>query len=518
MRLWISILTAALAWGQNADPGDWLTYGKNLQGWRYSELSQIDVKNVAQLVPQWIYQTGVAGKFETSPLVFDRQMFFTGPSNHAFALDLLTGRPVWHYAKPVPKGLSLCCGQPNRGFARQGDRLYKVNLESTLVALDVKTGAVIWETPIGDTKKGYTTTVAPLVAKNLVIVGVAGAEFGVRGFIDAFHAETGKHVWRFYTVAGPEDPAGMKTWGGDSWKQGGASIWVTGTYDPELNLTYWGTGNPGPDMYGDDRPGDNLYSCAVVALDLDTGKLKWHYQFTPHDVHDWDAIADPVLVDLNIKGAKVKGLIQANRNGFFYALDRTNGKLLAAKAYTKVTWADGIGPNGRPILIAGQDPTEDGNKSCPGLGGGHNWQATTYSPQTGMYYFPTTEGCQIYYKTKQEFMVGAWYQGSTVSPLPTEPATGAVVAVDPATGDTKWRYLTVSPPSSGLLSTAGGLVFSGDREGYFTALDAHNGKVLWKFQTGGPIGAPPISYSLDGRQYIAVAAGSSMFSFALPQR
>ncbi|MGH9659039.1 MAG: pyrroloquinoline quinone-dependent dehydrogenase, partial [Bryobacteraceae bacterium] len=348
------------------DPATWLTYGKNYYGWRYVELDQINASNVARLTPKWIFQTGVPGKFETTPLVFDRMMYITGASNHAWALDLLTGRPIWHYSRPVPPGLSVCCGQVNRGFAVLGDRLYKVDLEAKLLAIDAKTGSVIWETQIDDTKKGYSTTVAPLVAKNLVMVGVAGAEFGVRGFVDAYDATTGKRVWRFWTVAGPEDPGG-NTWGGDSWKRGGGSTWITGTYDPELNLTYWGTGNPGPDMNGDDRPGDNLYTCAVVALDVATGKRKWHFQMTPHDVHDWDAIADPVIMDLTVGGKKVKAVVQANRNGFFYAMDRTTGKLLAAKPFTKVTWADGIGPDGRPNLIAGQDPTEEGNPSCPGI-------------------------------------------------------------------------------------------------------------------------------------------------------
>jgi alcohol dehydrogenase (cytochrome c) len=496
------------------DQTTWLSYGKNYAGWRYADIDQIDRSNVARLAPQWVFQSNVAGKFETTPLVHGGLMFVTAPSNIAFALDLASGKSLWRYAKNVPRGVNVCCGQVNRGFAIAGDRLYKVNLESTLVALDAKTGTTIWETSIDDIKKGYTATVAPLVAKNLVLVGIAGAEFGVRGFIDAYDTNTGKRVWRFWTVPGPDDPGG-KTWSGDSWKRGGGSIWITGTYDPELNLTYWGTGNPGPDMYGDDRLGDNLYTCAVVALDIDTGKLKWHYQFTPHDVHDWDAIADPVLIDLNVNGRTVKGLVQANRNGFFYAMDRASGKLLATKPYTKVTWADSIGPDGRPRLIAGHDPTEEGNKTCPGIGGGHNWQATTYSPKTGLYYFPTTDGCHLYFKTKQEYIEGMWYQGSTTAAIPTEPTTGSILAVNPATGDIRWKFELVSPPTSGLLSTAGGLVFAGDAQGYFFALDAVTGKVLWKFQTGGTVGAPPISYLYNGKQYIAIAAGQSLITFTL---
>ena len=510
-------ITAQKLLNAQSDNAAWLTYGRNYAGWRYSDLRQINASNVAQLAPQWQFQTGVFGKMEAPPLVYDRMMYVTAPTNHAFALDLLTGRQIWHYYQALPRGVSICCGQVNRGFAVLGNRLFKVNLEAKLLALDPKTGEVIWETEIDSVKKGYSATVAPLAAKNLVLVGVAGAEYGVRAFIDAYDADTGKRAWRFWTVPGPGEP-GNETWSGDSWQRGGGSTWVTGTYDPELNLTYWGTGNPGPDWNGDVRPGDNLYTDSVVALDVDTGKLKWHFQFTPHDVHDWDAISDLPLVDLTMKGQKVKAVIQANRNGYYYVLDRATGKFLLARPYTKITWADGIDAQGRPILIAGQDPTGEGAKSCPSVGGGHNWQATTYSPQTGFYYFTTTEGCQIYYKNFQEFREGQLYTGSTGAPILMDPNTGAVIAVDPATGDTKWKFETITPPTSGLLSTAGGLVFGGDREGYFFALDARSGKVLWKFQTGGTVIAPPITYLFEGRQYVAVASGSAMMTFALPAR
>jgi alcohol dehydrogenase (cytochrome c) len=269
-------------------------------------------------------------------------------------------------------------------------------------------------------------------------------------------------------------------------------------------------------MDGDVRRGDNLYSCSVVALDADTGALKWHYQFTPHDVHDWDAISDPVVVDLPLEGRKVKALIQANRNGFFYALDRTNGKVLKARPYTKVTWAEKIGTDGRPVLVPDQEPSEEGKYACPGLGGGHNWHATAFSQQTGLYYFSSSENCELFFKTTQDFRAGEWYQASTVEHAPNEHGTGAILAVDPATGETKWRFDMVSAPSAGLLATAGGLVFSGDQQGYLIAFDARSGRVLWKFQTGGAIDAPPITYALAGKQYVAVAAGSAMLAFALP--
>jgi len=497
------------------DGATWLTYGKNYAGWRYADLAGINRSNIAKLALHWVYQTGVTGKFETTPLFFGRLLYATGAANHAYAVDALTGRPIWHYQKQVPPELNLCCGQVNRGFAALGDKLFKVNLDAKLVALDAKTGSQVWETTIDDFKKGYSETVAPLVVKNLVLVGVAGAEFGVRGFIDAYDAGTGKRVWRFWTVAAAGEPGG-NSWAGDAWKRGGGSTWITGTYDPELNLVYWGTGNPGPDLNGDDRLGDNLYTCSLVALDADTGKLKWHYQFTPHDVHDWDAVADPALVDLKIQGKAVKAVVHANRNGFFYALDRATGKLLVAKSYTKVSWSDGIGADGRPHLIAGQAPTEEGNRSCPSMGGGHNWQATAYSPRTGLYYFTSTDGCQIYYKTKQDFIEGEWFQGSTTGGISGEPTSGSILAVNPASGETKWRMATVTPPTSGLLATAGGLIFAGDREGYLIALDADTGKPLWKFQTGGVVIAPPITYSMDGKQYVVVAAGASLMAFALP--
>ena len=512
MKPWLGLLLMCSAFGQ--DTG-WTTYGLNLAGSRFSELKQIDAHDVARLAPAWIFQSGLPGSMETTPLVEGGLMYITGPSNHAYALDVRTGKAMWHYSKTPPKGLGLCCGEVNRGFAISGNRLLKVNIEDHLVALDKTTGTVLWETEIADHKKGYTGTVAPIVVNNRVIVGTAGAEFGIRGFVDAYDVETGKRVWRFYTVAGPGEPGG-DTWSTrNSWERGGGSTWVTGTYDRELNLTYWGTGNPGPDMNGELRPGDNLYTCSVVALDADTGKLKWHFQFTPHDTHDWDAVSDPVLADLEIHGRKVKALIQANRNGFFYALDRTNGKMLVAKSYTKVSWASEIGADGRPKLVAGQEPSEEGTKVCPGLGGGHNWQATAYSPQSGLFYFGSTDGCQLYYKTRHDAIEGQWYQLSTVDQAKGESMTGSVVAIDPRTGEAKWRYEMLGAPSAGMLATAGWLVFTGDHFGYLIAIDARTGKVVWKFQTGATIMAPPVTYTFEGRQYIAVASGGSIIAFCL---
>ncbi|MBI3209501.1 MAG: PQQ-dependent dehydrogenase, methanol/ethanol family [Candidatus Solibacter usitatus] len=510
------VVFASMAFGQVKD-ADWLTYGKNLSGWRYSELDQIKTTNVKSLALEWVFQTNILGKQETTPLVKGNVMYVTGPENSAFALDLTTGRQIWKYSKNMPPGVNACCGLVNRGFAMQGDVLFKVNIESTLVALDSKTGSVIWESTIDDYKKGYTATVAPIVVKDKVIIGIAGAEFGTRCFIDAYDVKTGKRVWRFWTVPGPGEFGG-ESWpkDGKAYERGGGSTWVTGTYDPELNLIYWGTGNPGPDMNGDVRPGDNLFTCSIVALDADTGQRKWHFQFTPHDVHDWDATEDPVLLDIDQNGKKVKAVVMANRNGFYYALDRATGKLLTGKPYTEVSWAKGLDANGRPILVPGQDPTPTGNKACPGGGGGHNWQPTAYSPQTNLYYFSSTDGCHTYYMTNQEYLEGQWYQASTFTGEGLFPK-GSIVAVNPATGDVQWRWKMVSPPSGGMLATAGGLVFSGDSFGYFFALDAKTGKPLWNKQLGGTVINAPMTWARAGRQFVTVAAGGAFFTFALPK-
>jgi alcohol dehydrogenase (cytochrome c) len=494
----------------------WKSYGGGHNSWRYSELAEINASNVAKLTPQWIFQTN-AGKLEGVPLVFGGMMYATGSANEAFAIDLLTGQQVWRYRKTLPPGTMGCCGTPNRGFAVSGDRLFKVNYEGTLVALDAKSGATLWEADVDDYKKGYSLTVAPQIVKDKIIIGNAGAEFGTRGFIDAFSISTGERLWRFHTTAGPEDPKAMATWSGDSWKRGGGSAWVTGSYDPELNTIYWGTGNPGPDMVGDVRLGDNLYTCSLVALDPDTGKLKWHYQFTPHDVHDYDAAEDLPLVDLEIGGRKVKAVIQADRNGLFYALDRTNGELLVAKPYTTVTWMTGMDPQGRPIRNTTLAPTFEGNIACPGLPGGHNWWPTTYSPASGLYYFGSRDGCQVFFRRDADFVEGQWYQLGHTNDVPGEYEVGSTIAIDPASGEIKWRYEMTEPPAGGFLSTAGNLLFVGDRDGYFIAFNAKTGEVLWKFQTGGQsISAGAVTYRFRGKQYIAVAAGGSIMTFGLP--
>ena len=512
----LAIFAVFAVQGLVAQDTTWTSYGGGHNSWRYSDLSDINTSNVAKLSPQWIFQSN-SQRLQTVPLVLGGLMYATGSQNAAFALDLVTGKQMWRYEKRIPEGTMGCCGTPNRGFAVSGDKLFKVNYEGVLVALDAKSGATLWETQVANYKAGYSLTVAPQVVKDKVIIGNAGAEFGTRGFVDAYSIVTGERLWRFNTTAGPEDPKAMATWSGDSWKRGGGSTWVTGSYDPETDTIFWGTGNPGPDMVGDVREGDNLYTCSLVAIDPNTGKLKWHYQFTPHDVHDYDASEDLPLVDLKIGGKTVKAVIQANRNGVFYTLDRTNGKVLVAKPYTKVDWMTGMDANGRPIMVAKKEPTKEGNLACPGLPGGHNWWPTTYSPQTGLYYFSSRDGCQIFYRHDAEYKEGQWYQLSNPRGVPGEVAAGSINAVDPTTGETRWRIETTNPPSGGFLTTGGGLLFIGDRDGYFIAIDAKTGKVLWKFQTGQGISAGAVSYKFRGKQYIAVAAGSNIITFALPE-
>ena len=515
MRMFL-VLCILAAQTLAAEDTSWTSYGGAHNSWRYSELAEINDSNVAKLTPQWIYQTS-ASRLQVVPLIIDGVMYATGTDNAAYAIDLLTGQELWRYSKTLPPGTMGCCGTPNRGFAVSGDRLFKVNYEGTLVALDIHTGDVLWETEVANYKVGYSLTVAPQVVKDKVIIGNAGAEFGTRGFVDAYSVTTGERIWRFHTTAGPEDPEGMKTWSGDSWKRGGGSTWVTGSYDPELNLVYWGTGNPGPDMVGDVRLGDNLYTCSLVAIDADTGKLRWHYQFTPHDLWDYDAAEDLPLVDLNINGKTVKAVIQANRNGLFYALDRATGELLVAKPYTEVTWMTGMDDKGRPIRADGKEPTHEGNVVCPGLPGGHNWWPTTYSPGTGLYYFSSRGGCQTYFRRDAPYVEGQWYQLGHTRNVPEEELEGSVIAIDPATGDIKWEYKTTQPPVGGFLTTAGNLLFVGDRNGYFIAFDAKTGKVLWNFQTGGrSVTAGAVTYRFRGKQYVAVAAGTSIMAFALP--
>jgi alcohol dehydrogenase (cytochrome c) len=496
------------------EPANWLMYSGNYRSYRHSRLDQITSSNVNRLRPKWILQMRTNHKVETTPLVVDSVMYLTSPPNEVIALDTETGRRLWTYRYKMPDRVYACCGQVNRGLAILGDRLFMATLDAKLVALDAKSGRLLWQTEMADYKTGYAGTVAPLVAKDKVIVGIAGGEYGIRGFIDAYSAATGERLWRFYTIPGPGEP-NFGTWAGDSWKSGGAPAWVTGAYDPELNLTYWGTGNPGPDWNGDQRAGDNLYSDSLLALDVDTGKLKWYFQFTPHDVHDWDATEVPVLVDTMFRGQQRKLVLHANRNGFFYVLDRRNGEFLLAKPYVKQTWAKEMDDRGRPIRLPNTFPNIEGVAVWPGVTGGMNWYSPSYSPITGLLYVAAQEEGNIYFKTEADYKPGSWFAGGGGKSIPAEPGYGAIRAIAPENGAIKWEYRLVSPPWAGLLSTAGNLVFGGTTEGNFFALDARTGKHLWYFYTGGFIVSNPISYLSNGKQQVAIAAGDTLIAFAL---
>jgi alcohol dehydrogenase (cytochrome c) len=497
------------------NPSNWLTYSGDYSGQRHSPLTQITPANVQRLAVQWLFQTGVAGKFEATPLVADGIMYVTGPENHAWAIDARTGRPIWHYRRALPDGLNICCGRVNRGLAILGTRLFMTTLDAHVIALDTRTGNVLWDSVIEDHRKGYSATVAPLVVKNKVVVGIAGAEYGVRGLIDAFDAESGKRAWRFWTVPAKGEPGG-DTWAGDSWMHGGGSTWVTGSYDPELNLIYWGTGNPSPDSFGDVRKGDNLYTDSVVALDADTGTLRWHYQFTPHDVHDWDAVQVPVLADLELGGVKRKVLMTANRNGFFYTLDRTDGKLLVARPFVTTTWAKEIGRDGRPILLPPNHVGPEGTITCPDVAGGTNYVSPAFNPATGLFYVAAREVCAKYYAFPQAFIERHVYWGGAYEEIPGEPGYGALRAIDPLTGTRKWEFKYVKQSWGGVLTTASGLVFAGEQDGHVMAFDARTGRNLWYLPTGAALNAAPMTFMLNGRQYVVVASGGTLIALALP--
>src|SRR5215469_6083144 len=517
--------------GADKEPQNWLTYSGTTLSQRYSRLSEITPQNVKNLQLQWIYQAASLEKFEATPLVVNGTLYTVQAPNDIIALDAATGRTFWNFSyKPSPKARP-CCGHINRGLAILGNTLFMGTVDAHLIAVDAKSGHMIWDTTVAKAESGYALTHAPLVVKDKVIVGTAGGEFGIRGFLAAYDVRTGKEVWRFYTVAGPGEP-GHETWGGDSWKTGGASIWVTGSYDPELNLTYWGTGNPGPDWNGDPRPGDNLYSDSVVALDADTGKLKWYYQFSPHDEFDHDSVQVPLLTDMEWPdGAGQKRLrklmLWANRNGLFYVLDRATGQFLSGKPFVEVNWMNGFDEKGRPIRVPGKIPTVEGTAIYPGSEGATNWYSPSYSPRTGLFYVSAWAAyASVFYRVPVNYTEGRVYAGGwPKSYVPDGRAAenlrkdnegyGAVRAIDPLTGQRRWEFKMNDVTDAGILTTASDLLFSGGREGYFFALDARNGKLLWKATLGGVVASAPMSYSVKGRQYISVAAGHSLFSFAL---
>jgi len=510
-------------------PQDWLSYSGSYLSQRYSPLDQITPANVGTLEQKWIFQARSLEKFEATPLVVDGIMYTVQAPNDIVALDAATGRIYWIYSySPAPQA-RLCCGRVNRGLAILGDTLFMGTIDAHIVAVDAKNGHLLWNTKVASPEAGYAITHAPLVVKDKVIVGTAGGEYGIRGFLAAFDIHTGKQVWRFNNVPGPGEK-GHETWSGDSWKHGAASVWMTGSYDPDSNLTYWGIGNPGPDWNADMRLGDNLYSDCVVALDADTGTLKWYFQFTPHDDFDFDAVQVPVLADIDWKGARRRALLWANRNGFFYVLDRTTGEFLRGAPFAKVTWAKGLDERGRPMRAANMVPTADGTKIFPGNQGATNWYSPSYSPHTGLFYIPTWDNYySVYVKEKIEFNEGRLFAGPLPkSPVPLirppqvgsrkeEDGYGAIRAFDPQTGERKWEYKMTDVTDSGILTTASDLLFTGGREGYFMAMNARDGELLWKTVVGGQVSAGPMSYSVNGKQYVAISAGNSLFVYGLRQ-
>ncbi|HYM10534.1 MAG TPA: PQQ-dependent dehydrogenase, methanol/ethanol family, partial [Bryobacterales bacterium] len=446
------------------EPQNWLTYWGSYQGRHYSALPQINTSNVWQLRADWAYQIPGGGPLEATPLVVDGVLYTTGPSGYVCALDARSGRLLWQYTWRKKTTNPYDNAKVNRGVAMLGNRVFFTTTDAYLVALDARTGLPLWETQMADVKDGYSATQAPLALKDRIISGISGAEFGVRAHVDAYDPATGKRLWRFWSIPGPGE-VGNNTWSGDSWKRGGASTWMTGTYDPEANVLYWGIGNPGPDLNGDVRKGDNLFSCSVVALDPETGKYKWHFQFTPHDTHDWDATETPMLVDRTFRGETRKLMLHADRNAFFYVLDRTSGQFLLGKPFARQTWAKGLDDSGRPMLASNQDPTPEGNVSYPSMWGATNWMAPSYNPATGWLYIAFREFPDRYYKQEQEYKMGRAYVGGKTTP-PEEREWGGVKAINPETGNIEWEYkFHLGTLSAGVLSTGGGVVFAASREG-----------------------------------------------------
>ncbi len=495
---------------------EWLMYGRDYRNQRFSPLAQITPANVKQLQPVWAFSTG--GQFaglEATPLYRDGVLYISADYSRVFAIDARTGSRLWSFEPEYPDGLEakLCCGPVNRGVALKGDLVYVNTLDAKLYALSRKDGSVAWQQTIGDWKEAITATGAPLVVKDEVIVGIDGGEYGVRGYITAYDARTGEQRWRTYTIPGPGEP-GNDTWPGDTWQHGGAATWQPGAYDAATDTLFWGTGNPGP-WNSDLRKGDNLWSSSPLALDPDTGKIKWGYQYTPNDAWDYDGNNGTILLDTTIDGRPVKAAVQSNRNGFFYVLDRTNGEFVyAVPTVEGINWTKGLDPKtGRPEVDESKRPQSGGPKVepiVPGLEGGTNWFPMAYNPNLGNVYFATNHWAMAltgWAAEKVDYVAGDPYMGVDYQMYRLGDNIGAVKAFDVAKKTFVWSTPSPLPLFSGLLATQGGLVFTGDQQGFVQALDGKTGEVLWKFQTGSGINASPISYELDGAQYIAILSG-----------
>jgi alcohol dehydrogenase (cytochrome c) len=502
---------AKLPFDLRPSEGSWPSYNGDYTGRRYASLKQITPENIQALRAQWVFHSPNSNRLEVTPLVVNGTMFVTS-ANDAFALDARTGRELWHFKRPISEGLiDDASAHHSRGAAIWGARLYIETDNAHLLCLDAQSGSLLWDAPYAEGNKNYGATSVPLVVKDKVLVGTSGGDDGVRGFLAAFDAETGKEAWRFWTIPGPGE-FGSSSWPGDMYLRGGGTTWMPGTYDPDLNTIYWTTGNPAPDFDGAPRPGDDLYTDCVLALDPDSGKLKWHFQFTPHDLYDYDATQTPVLID-----TPRKLLVQANRNGFVYVLDRTNGNFLSATPFVKkLNWATGIDKQGRPIRSKVM-PSKEGTVVCPDMTGATNWFSPSYNPDTRLLYFMALENCQKYLLDPQEFAEGKAFYATGAKKIPGERGQKILTAFNPESAQFAWRYPQAGEGNSwaGTMTTAGGVVFFGNDSEGFEAVDAKAGKPLWRFQTGQSLRASPMSYSVDGNQYVAIAAGSDIFSFAL---
>ena len=516
------------------EPQNWLTYGGGYASQRYSLLTQLNPTNAKDLKLKWVYRPKYLEKMEATPLVVDG-VLYTVQNSEVAAIDAATGRIFWtfHYAVPPESNQYVMVV---KGLAIAGDTLFWATYDGHLIAIDAKAGTAIWNKKLVDWHQGYQLNVAPLVVKDKLILGPATNEEGANCWVAAYDIKTGNELWRFYTAPISEDDPAAKTWFGDTWKHGGSPIWVTGSYDPETNLTFWGTGNPNPGWNGDKRPGDDLYSDCIVAVDADTGKLKWHYQFTPHDEYDWDSVQVPVLATIPWEGKPRKVVLWANRNGFFYVLDRMTGQFLLGKAFVKQTWNVGFDEVGRPMKAPGIDPKPtNGMHVLPGTQGGTNWYSPSFSPSTGLFYVsswenydaPTSKGLIEVWRPGGKFSGNARPSGAPRRPrgagrgpspaFKTEAeGYGAVKALDPSTGNQKWEFKMVDYTESGVLTTASDLLFSGGKEGNFFALNARDGALLWRTNLGGTVASGPVTYLANGRQYVVVCADNAMYAFGLP--
>ena len=498
---------------------NWLSYNGYYSGRRFSALTQITAANVNQLRANWVFHSRNSDRLEVTPVVVDGLMLVTS-ANDTFALDAQTCRMAWHHSRPITEGLIDDASRHlSRGVGIWRNRLYRETDNAHLLCLDLRSGSLIWDVAYADWNSNYGATSAPLVVKDKIIVGTSGGDDGVRGFVAAYDAETGKLAWRFWTIPAPGE-FGAESWPGDLYQHGGGTTWMPGTYDPELNTLFWGTSNPSPDFEGSVRPGDDLYTDCLLALDADSGKLKWYFQFTPHDLYDYDATETPVLLDTIYKGQSRKLLVEANRNGFVYTLDRGSGEFLSAVRFVeKLNWATGIDAKGRPIRTDVK-PTPEGTKICPGYMGATNWFSPSYNESTGLLYFLALEQCQTFFSASvpQQFEPGKEFYSTGVQHSPGEKFEKLLLAYNVGTGSIAWRYPQTGPgrSSGGTMTTAGGIVFFGDDAQSFEAVDAHAGKPLWHFNTGQDISASPMTYAVDGKQYVAIAAGSDIFVFALP--